>query len=497
MTDTSTRAGKGAGAMLRIGLPVAALALAGAAAVLLPPLIVPVPAPILLVALALAVGGGYVLRPRAQEAGESAPMPAPAPAGRIERVASAAKSLAEGHLDVRLPKGGNDTASVIAEALDTLAQTIRAEQETRDHLANIVDHLDVAVLLLEPDGRVRQVNSAALALFQRDVDTVLGGSIFGLLDGEADSGSATEVIARLGERATVVRPTGDLVPVTAHAVAIDGPDGREIVCALRNVAAETERMEAVEAAHVEMQAMQRMKAQFLDNMSHELRTPLNAVVGLSEMFVNQLFGPLGDEKYVAYAGKIRESGTHLLSLLNDILQIAKIDGGSETLVIEEVSPLELAQSAVALVEDRAWEKGVALGFMHGEDLPETIEADGAAAKTMLVHLLKNAVQHTPAGGAATVMVESDGENLIFVIEDMGQGMPADLIAEALTPFRQVNAHRNARSKDGAGLGLPLAKRIAELHGGSFEIESEPEAFTRVRISLPVVRTTSKTRLRAA
>ncbi|MDX5361173.1 MAG: PAS domain-containing protein [Alphaproteobacteria bacterium] len=495
MTDTRERAGKGVGTLLRIGLPVAALAAAGAAAIVLPPLIVPVPAPILLVTLALAVGGGYLLRPRAVP--EEAAGPAPAPASRIDRLASAARALSEGHLDVRLPKGGNDTASVIAEALDTLAQAIRAEQATRDHLANIVDHLDVAVLLLEPDGRVRQVNSAALSLFERDVETVLGGSIFGLLDGEADTGGATEVTERLGERATVVRPSGDLVPVTAHAVAIDGPDGREIVCALRNIAAETARLDAIEAAHGELEALQRMKAQFLDNMSHELRTPLNAVIGLSEMFVNQIFGPLGNEKYVTYAAKINESGAHLLSLLNDILQIAKIDGGSETLVIEEVSPMELAHSAVALVEDRAWEKGVALGFMHDEVLPETIEADVAAAKTMLVHLLKNAVQHTPSGGAATVMVEADDTHVTFVVEDMGQGMPKDVIEDALTPFRQVNAGHNRRAKDGAGLGLPLAKRIAELHGGSFGIESEPEQFTRVRVRLPVARPKQRSQAQAA
>lgn len=243
-----------------------------------------------------------------------------------------------------------------------------------------------------------------------------------------------------------------------------------------------------EAAHAAAVSANRTKSEFLANMSHELRTPLNAILGFSEMMQMRVYGPLGSDRYDEYVNDIVASATHLLSLINDILDISKIEFGKLTLTEEEI-PLERPiRASLTLMRERARESGVTLVENFASPLPEIV-ADETKIKQILLNLLSNAVKFTPSGGTVTVSVATAGLNGGTTIEiaDTGIGIPEDQIAKALEPFGQIDSSATRRH-EGSGLGLPLAKALVELHGGTFGIESKVSVGTRVWFTLPPSRT---------
>ena len=222
------------------------------------------------------------------------------------------------------------------------------------------------------------------------------------------------------------------------------------------------------------------KSSFLANMSHELRTPLNAVIGFSEIMAQNLFGPLGDPRYQAYSKDILASGQLLLDLINDILDMAKIEAGKFNLSPRPLDPLDAIEQAVRLVKRRAEEKGLQL-LVDAPELPE-IEADHRAVKQMLLNLLSNAVKFTDTGG---IMVEARATetHLNLRVIDTGRGIAKEHLPRLARPFEQVD-NELARDHPGTGLGLALTKSLVEMHGGRFEIESQQGKGTVVSISLP-------------
>jgi two-component system cell cycle sensor histidine kinase PleC len=228
------------------------------------------------------------------------------------------------------------------------------------------------------------------------------------------------------------------------------------------------------------EAASRAKSAFLANMSHELRTPLNAVIGFSEIMSQQLFGPLGDERYQTYSKDILASGQLLLDLINDILDMAKIEAGKFNLAPRPLDPSDAIEQAVRLMRRRAEEKGLQL-LVDAPDLPE-IEADHRAVKQMLLNLLSNAVKFTDKGG---VMVEGRANETVITLRviDTGRGISREHLPRLARPFEQVESEL-ARDHPGTGLGLALTKSLAEMHGGRMEIESELGKGTVVTITLP-------------
>jgi signal transduction histidine kinase len=235
----------------------------------------------------------------------------------------------------------------------------------------------------------------------------------------------------------------------------------------------------------EAEIASRSKSEFLANMSHELRTPLNAIIGFSEIIAAEKFGLLGNRRYVDCAGDIHDSGQHLLAVINDVLDISKIEVGEFAQVEEVIDLGEIVDSCMRLVKPRADESGVALELARPEALPP-LTADGRRVKQILLNILSNAVKFTPQGGRVTLRVKRASEALALVVEDTGIGIAANDIATALRPFGQVE-NGFARKYQGTGLGLPLAKAMAESHGGSLEIESTPGSGTTVTIRLPAWR----------
>ena len=227
----------------------------------------------------------------------------------------------------------------------------------------------------------------------------------------------------------------------------------------------------------------RAKSVFLANMSHELRTPLNAIIGFSEMIANEQLGPAGVSRYAEYAGDICNSGRHLLGIINEILDISKIEAGKIQLSEDIVDLGEVIGSCVTVVSNLAAERGISLRYDAPEALPE-VRGDMVKLRQILLNLVSNAIKFTPSGGAVTVRAGGDAQRgLQVTISDSGIGMTGEQIEIALTPFGQVDSELS-RKFDGVGLGLPLTKAMVELHGGSLEVVSEVGVGTTVTIDLP-------------
>jgi signal transduction histidine kinase len=227
------------------------------------------------------------------------------------------------------------------------------------------------------------------------------------------------------------------------------------------------------------------KSRFLANMSHELRTPLNAIIGFSEMMRTEALGPVGSPRYRAYADDINRSGMHLLGLINDLLDLSKIEAGKMELVEDMVDVPRLVEDCLLLVRDVARRGKVELVAEVPSGLP-LLYADERKLKQVLLNLLSNAVKFTPEGGKVAVAAEaSGGRGLALAIADTGIGIAPEHLAVVLEPFGQVRqAQDDLAEPHGTGLGLPLSRALAELHGGRLEIESAPGRGTTIRLCLP-------------
>ena len=233
----------------------------------------------------------------------------------------------------------------------------------------------------------------------------------------------------------------------------------------------------------------RAKSEFLASMSHELRTPLNAILGISEVIKEELFGPVGLAKYVDYAQDVHNSGQHLLDLINDILDLSKIDAGKAELREEDISVASLIADSVSLVRERAQKSGVGLEISPATDLP-SLWADKRLLKQILLNLLSNAIKFTPAGGRVTVQAERDAEEALRItVIDTGIGMSEAEIAKAMSLYGQIDS-RISRKHQGTGLGLPISRSLARMHGGELEVESRPGKGTRITLVLPPQRYTA-------
>ncbi|GAB3117632.1 sensor histidine kinase [Novispirillum itersonii] len=228
----------------------------------------------------------------------------------------------------------------------------------------------------------------------------------------------------------------------------------------------------------------RAKTEFLANIGHELRTPLNAIIGFSDAIRSGVFGPVQPPQYGEYARDIMDSGRHLLDIINDILDVSRIDVGMMVLQPEAVDLAQIADSALRLISVRAVAAGVTLHSEIPSGLP-SYWGEGRRLKQVLVNLLGNAVKFTPEGGSVTLRLwqeEPDG-TLCLSVRDTGIGMRPEDIPVALTPFRQVD-NRLARRYEGTGLGLPLSKAFVELHGGTLTLHSAPDQGTDALVRLP-------------
>ena len=224
------------------------------------------------------------------------------------------------------------------------------------------------------------------------------------------------------------------------------------------------------------------KSQFLATMSHELRTPLNAVIGFSDLLANERFGPLGSARYRDYAQDIKNSGEHLLALINDVLDLSRLDMGRLALNEETFNRASLANDAVRMVSTSAAQSEIDLRTDIAADLPMLV-GDMLRVRQVLINLLSNAVKFTPRGGTVGLVARRSADGVVVLIHDTGIGIAPQDIPKALERFGQVDS-RLERRYEGTGLGLPISKRLMELHDGTLEIASVVGQGTTVTITFP-------------
>jgi signal transduction histidine kinase len=238
----------------------------------------------------------------------------------------------------------------------------------------------------------------------------------------------------------------------------------------------------IQEKSAQLEIANKHKSEFLANMSHELRTPLNAIIGFSEVLIDRMFGEV-NEKQADYLKDIHESGKHLLSLINDILDLSKIEAGRMDLELSSFHLPSALSERHDLVRERAQRSGIELGLEVDPALGE-FSADERKVKQILLNLLSNAVKFTPQGGRVDVKAALNGRFVAIAVMDTGVGIASEDHAAVFEEFRQVGTDYTRKS-EGTGLGLALTKRFVELHGGKISLESQPGKGSMFTFTLPV------------
>ncbi len=342
--------------------------------------------------------------------------------------------------------------------------------------------------LLKPGALRDQVNRYARLAIRRELPAADGRA--GVREAELNDGRWIQISERRTAEDGLVMTAADITAIKTQEEARRKNEEalqRAVVSLEHSQEQLSELARKYEAEKVRAEGANKAKSEFLANMSHELRTPLNAINGFSEIMVGEMFGPLGDARYKEYAGDILSSGQHLLALINDILDMSKIEAGKMNLKFEPLTVEDVVEDAARLVRNRAEAAGLALELEFPRDLPE-VEADYRAVKQVLLNLLSNAIKFTPRGGRVTVRAESrrdpTGERIRISVRDTGIGIAADDLQRLAQPFEQIESQPST-TQQGTGLGLALTKSLVEMHGGALDIQSAPGEGTTVAFSVPV------------
>jgi len=289
-----------------------------------------------------------------------------------------------------------------------------------------------------------------------------------------------------GREITAVVKQGGTVPLFLTIGKLQAPRSQAAFCAVARDITQWKKTEAeLRAAKEVAEATSRQKSEFLARISHELRTPLNAIMGFSEVMRLSRFGPIETDKYRCYVNDIHASGGHLLSLINDLLDLSKVEAGKLELNFTAVNLSEVTDHAMKMLQEQATQARVVLRKTMPASLPNVV-ADLRSMRQVMLNLLSNAVKFTDPGGQVIVsaVVTESGE-LALRVKDTGIGMSDEQLREALEPFQRVQTE--GRETPGTGLGLPLTKALAEANRTMFSITSEPRKGTLVEITFPTTR----------
>ena len=364
-----------------------------------------------------------------------------------------------------------------------------ALQESEARFRSFMENAPIEMVVKDLDGRFLMVSRAVEEIWDRKAEELLGRRICDITESAG--------VAGVEEMDRAVIETGRTVERElhfpgwradwAHAVKFPIKDSANKIVAIGSVVLNITDKKHAEAALIrakeEAEIANLAKSHFLANMSHELRTPLNAIIGFAELIANQLFGPIGSAKYLGYAADIRESGTHLLGIVNSILDTSKIEAGSFELHEGPCDVAELIESAAHMVDGRAAQAELTLEQRVAPGLAPLV-ADERVLKQVLLNLLSNAVKFTPAGGKIVVSadVAADGGLLVQVI-DNGIGIAREDLGKVFHRFSQID-NSYARQYGGTGLGLHLTKKLVELHAGTIALESQLGVGTTVSVAMP-------------
>ncbi len=393
------------------------------------------------------------------------------------------------------PEAAAVSAAPAASEPVLLAQPDIAELKARiAEMRTIIDTATDGVVLIDRDGMIRSISRPAEALFGFDSDEVAGKpfpSLFAIesqraardyLSGLSDNGVASvlndgrEVIGREAQ--------GRFIPLFMTIGRLPNDSG---FCAVvRDITQWKRAEEDLTQARAVAERASSQKTDFLARISHEIRTPLNAIIGFSELMVDEKFGPVANDRYRDYLRDINRSGNHVLDLVNDLLDISKIEAGQQEMDYEAVSLNDTLAETVVMMQPQANRERVIIRSSFASKLPEVV-ADQRSVRQIALNILSNAIRYTQAGGQVIVSTayETSGD-VVMRVRDTGIGMSQAEIEQALKPFRQINALKRGRH-DGTGLGLPLTKAMVEANRARFTINSTPGEGTLVEVVFPSTR----------
>ncbi|MCE8000465.1 MAG: PAS domain S-box protein [Rhodobiaceae bacterium] len=389
----------------------------------------------------------------------------------------------------------NEIISVVG-IMDDVTESLNTElslKRTAEEYRLIADHAHDMFARHAPDGRVNFISPAIKEVLGYTPEDAVGQKMIDWTHRD-DKAMVEQKMEDLRNGAESVLMTfrlwnadGKFVWLESTVHRINDEQTGEMIEAIaitRDISERKEYEQRLLDARQKAETANRTKSTFLANMSHELRTPLNAVIGFSEILKRKMYGPLGDEVYDEYANLIHESGTHLLDLINDILDMSKVEAGKMEIEPEFIDMVEIVETCMRFVEAKSEAKNQRMQLnLLTPDLGNSAYADVRATKQILINLLSNAVKFTGEGGSISVDLQSLPNGLEISVCDSGVGIdPAD-IPRLLRPFEQV-ADKSSQAEEGSGLGLALTKSLTELQGGAFRLESERGKGTNAIVTLP-------------
>jgi PAS domain S-box-containing protein len=416
-------------------------------------------------------------------------------------LADAEQRLTEaGRARAEAERTGAEAAQGLADAQArsrTLEATLGDARARVRELEAVLDTATDGVAVVDGTGRILSLNRAAEALFGYDGREVVGDAITVLLAPESHM-AALQYLDRLRSSGAArllndgrevmgrVRQGGVIPLFMTMGPVSDGPEAR--ICAvLRDITAFKKAEGELVAAKRVAEEANAQKSDLLAKISHEIRTPLNAIIGFAEVMLEERFGPVGNERYKEYLKDVHLSGTHVISLVNDLLDLAKIEAGRMDLAVAGLSLNGLISASVALLQPQAARERIVLRTSFAPNLPSVL-ADERSVRQIALNLLSNAIKFTDPGGQVIVSTAlTDRGEVAFRVRDTGIGMSEGEIAAALEPFRQL---ATARRRGGTGLGLPLTKALVEANRGSLVIRSAPSEGTLVEVLFPTARVTA-------
>lgn len=402
------------------------------------------------------------------------------------------------------------SAALIYFIISGYLNSLRESEQQIAYQASLIRDVSDALIATDMEARVTYWNEAARRIYGWSAEEVLGNPLKNFvrteyLEGQ-DEGSALKHLLENGHwqsEVTQARKDGSRFPVISSVALVRGEDGHVsgMVAVNRDITERKQAEQALQAANdlleervrertgelreanLALESASKLKDEFLAGMSHELRTPLNAVISLSESMREGVYGRLTPVQERPL-GMIEESGNHLLTLINDILDLAKIEAGKLELYYDTVTLNSVCQSALRIIHETARKKDLTLSVSIPADLP-VIHADGRRLKQMLVNLLSNAVKFTPEGGAVALEVTRENEHAVrFAVRDTGIGIPPEKLPLLFKPFSQLDGPHSKRY-GGTGLGLALVRQLAEMHNGSVGVESAPGQGSTFYFILPL------------
>lgn len=370
----------------------------------------------------------------------------------------------------------------------------RERDDAVSFLASVFEVSEVGIIVSDAVGKVVRVNDSFLRTYGWSRDDIVGDSFVSLIaedDRErmrVNHKKFMSVDMRSSGETKVMRKDGGVANVLFTSATLNLSQNRKfLISTVMDISLRKQMEESFKVARNQADSSNRSKSNFLANMSHELRTPLNAIIGFSELMIKGTFGAVGNEKYQEYLEDIHMSAGHLLDIINEVLDMSKIEAGRLELIEENFDIGDIISSVCRMVSSRVFASNIELVIDIEDGLP-LVFADYRLIRQVLINLVSNAIKFSPAGSEIKVNAKRAPKNkgLIISVIDCGVGIAEDKIAKALEPFGQVDDNPDQRHihNQGTGLGLPLAKAMVEMHGGKFLIKSKVGVGTTASFTLP-------------